>query len=125
MQSGMIGRSVKAVSLSVADPQGAQAECGMWRSQAARLARKRPSAFSPLWLPLPCSRKRPASVQLAPTYRHNKFPTATAFGESLAASRRTSSPLSQILDSCIIKWRCALSISNQRRNKRLSPLLPP
>src|SRR5215467_6162753 len=46
--------------------------------------------FSPLWPPPPCSRKRPASALVAPTCRHNKFPTARAFGESLAASRRTN-----------------------------------
>jgi hypothetical protein len=56
--------------------------------------------FSPLWLPRPCSQKTRASVLLAPTYRHNKFPTARAFGESLAASRQTNSPLGQILHSC-------------------------
>jgi len=45
LQGGTNGRSVKAVSLSVADHQ-AQAERGT-RSQAARLARKCPSAFFP------------------------------------------------------------------------------
>jgi hypothetical protein len=61
--------------------------------------------LSPLWLPLPCSQKRRASVVRAPIYRHNKFPTARAFGESLAASRRTNSQPGQILHSCIIRWR--------------------
>jgi hypothetical protein len=64
--------------------------------------------FSPLWLPRPCSQKIRASVLLAPTYLHNKFPTARAFGESLGASRQTNSPLGQILYSCVIKWRWAL-----------------
>ena len=63
--------------------------------------------FSPLWLPRPCSQKIRASVLLAPTCRHNKFPTARAFGESLAASRQTNSPLGQMLHSCVIKWRWA------------------
>jgi hypothetical protein len=58
--------------------------------------------FSPLWLPRPCSQKTRATILLAPTCRHNRSPTATAFGESLAASRRTSSPLGQILDSCFL-----------------------
>ena len=64
--------------------------------------------FSPLWLPLPCSRKRRASVLLAPTYRHNKFPTARAFRESLAASPRTNNQPRQIHHSCAIKWGRAL-----------------
>jgi hypothetical protein len=68
--------------------------------------------FSPLWLPLPCFRKRRASALLAPTYRHNKFPTATAFGDSLASSRRTNSRLGQILHSCIIRWRWSSKFSN-------------
>jgi len=68
--------------------------------------------FSPLWLPLPCSRKRRASALLAPTYRHNKFPTATAFGDSLASSRRTNSRLGQILHSSIIRWRWSSKFSN-------------
>jgi hypothetical protein len=63
--------------------------------------------FSPLWLPLPCSRKRRASAQLAPTCRHNKFPTATAFGDSLAASRRTNRQLGQIFTHALLggDWR--------------------
>jgi hypothetical protein len=69
--------------------------------------------FFPLWLPLPCFRKIPASVLLAPTCRHNKFPTATAFADSLAASRRTNSQLGQIVHSCIIRWQSAPQISNQ------------
>jgi hypothetical protein len=69
--------------------------------------------FSPLWLLLPCFRKIPASVLLAPTCRHNKFPTATAFADFLAASRRTNSQLGQIVYSCIIRWQSALQISNQ------------
>jgi hypothetical protein len=69
--------------------------------------------FSPLWLLLPCFRKIPASVRLAPTCRHNKFPTATAFAESLAALRRTNSQLGQIVRSYIIRWQSAPQISNQ------------
>jgi len=69
--------------------------------------------FSPLWLLLPCFRKIPASVLLAPTCRHNRFPTATAFADSLAASRRTNSQLGQIVHSCIIRWQSALQVSNQ------------
>jgi hypothetical protein len=64
--------------------------------------------FSPLWLPRPCSQKTRASVLLAPTYRHNKFPTARAFVESLASLRQTNSPQGQILHSWVIKWRSAL-----------------
>jgi hypothetical protein len=76
--------------------------------------------FSPLWLPRPCSQKTRASVLLAPTCRHNEFPTAKAFGESLAASPRTNSLRAQIFRSCVIRWRRAPRITNQRRNKRPS-----
>jgi hypothetical protein len=47
LRGGTNGRSVKAASLSVADLQAAQSGPGMWRSQAARLARKCPSALFP------------------------------------------------------------------------------
>jgi hypothetical protein len=108
------GTSVKAVSLSVADPQAAQAEraeCDDLRPPVWIRSVRVP--FSPLWPLLPCSRKRPASVLLAPTCRHNKFPTATAFADSLAASRRTNSQLGQIVHSCIIT--IASSIMVRRR----------
>ena len=68
--------------------------------------------FSPLWLLLPCSQKRRASVLLTQTYRHNKSPTARALGDSLASSRRTNSRLGQILHSCIIRWRWSSKFSN-------------
>jgi hypothetical protein len=85
---------------------------GMWRSQAARLARKCPSAFFPSLAASAMLSKKTASALLAPTYRHNKFPTATAFGDSLASSRRTNSRLGQILHSCIIRWRWSSKFSN-------------
>jgi hypothetical protein len=74
-------------------------EC-LQRSQATCLARKCPRAFFPSLAASAMLSKNTASVLLAPTYRHNKFPTARAFGESLAASRQTNSPLGQILHSC-------------------------
>ena len=84
-------------------PQAAQAQhavCGDLRPPVWIGSARAP--FSPLWLLLPCSRKRPASVLMAPTCRHNKFPTATAFANSLGASRRTNNQLGQIVHSCII-----------------------
>ena len=102
------GTSVKAVSLSVADPQATQAEraeCDDLRPPVWIRSVRVP--FSPLWPLLPCYRKRPASVLLAPTCRHNKSPTATAFADSLAASRRTNSQLAQTVHSCIIRWQSA------------------
>jgi hypothetical protein len=92
------------------------------RETAARLINKRVrppvwpggvlKPFFPLWLPLPCSQKRRASVLLAQTYQHNKSPTARAWGDSLASSRRTNSRLGQILHSCIIRWRWSSKFSN-------------
>ena len=58
--------------------------------------------FSPLWPPLPCSQKRPASVLPAPTDRHSKSPTAKAWAGSLAVSRRQSAGSNFSLHSCTI-----------------------
>jgi len=100
----------------VPDPQAAQvkpAECDDLRPPVWIRSVRAP--FSPLWLLLPCSRKKATSVLLAPTCLHSKFPTATASADPLAASRRTNSRLGQIVHSCISRSPVALSKPHQPR----------